>query len=123
MSMREFIPMAEALADPARVRALLALRDGELCLCQLIELLGLAPSTVSRHLNLLYQAKLVERRKQGRWMYFTLADKTGSPGVRQAIAWAATALAADPLIRQDARRVKTLCRQDLVELCACYRPN
>lgn len=123
MSMREFIQMAEALADPARVRALLALRDGELCLCQLIELLGLAPSTVSRHLNLLYQAKLVERRKQGRWMYFTLADQTGAPPVRQAIAWAMASVAADSLVRQDAGRLKTLCRKDPVELCACYRPN
>ena len=123
MNMREFIQVTQALADPARVRALLALRDGELCLCQIIELLGLAPSTVSRHLNLLYQAQLVQRRKQGRWMYFTLAGKTATPPVQQAIAWAAAALAADPLIKQDARRIKTLCRQDLVELCACYRPN
>jgi DNA-binding transcriptional ArsR family regulator len=123
MMMREFIQMAAALADPARVRALLALRDGELCLCQIIDLLGLAPSTVSRHLNLLYQAKLVERRKQGRWMYFTLAGKAASPPVQQAIAWAGAALAADGLIKQDARRVKSLCRQDLVELCACYRPS
>ena len=123
MNMREFIQLTQALADPARVRTLLALRDGELCLCQLIDLLGLAPSTVSRHLDILYQARLVERRKQGRWMYFTLAGKAAALPVQQAIAWANDALAADPMIKQDARRVKTLCRQDLVELCACYRPS
>jgi ArsR family transcriptional regulator, arsenate/arsenite/antimonite-responsive transcriptional repressor len=45
--MWEFMNIVRALADENRVRALLSLREGELCLCQIIEFLGLAPSTVS----------------------------------------------------------------------------
>ena len=72
--MREFIDINKALSDESRVRALLALRDQELCVCQLIELLGLAPSTVSKHMTILKQAGLVEGRKDGRWIYYRLAD-------------------------------------------------
>jgi ArsR family transcriptional regulator len=55
--MREFMNITKALADENRVRTLLALRKGELCVCQTTEL-GLAPSTVSKHLSILYQAGL-----------------------------------------------------------------
>ena len=52
--MREFLEAAKALADANRVRALLALEGGELCVCQIVALLGLAPSTVSKHLSVLH---------------------------------------------------------------------
>lgn len=58
--MREFIDVAKALSDPSRVRILLALKGRELCVCQLVELLGLAASTISRHLALLRGAYLVD---------------------------------------------------------------
>ena len=48
--------------------------DRELCLCQLIDLLGLAPSTVSKHMTVLQQAGLVQRLKQGRWHFYRLAE-------------------------------------------------
>ena len=65
--MRAFLAIAKALADENRARALMALGGGELCLCQIIEVLGMSPSTVSKHMSILHQAGLVERRKDGRW--------------------------------------------------------
>ena len=63
--MREFMSITKALADPNRVRILLALRRGELCVCQITELFGLAPSTVSKHLSILHHAGLIQSRKIG----------------------------------------------------------
>ena len=60
--MREFMKITKALADENRVRALLALRRGELCVCQITELFGLTASTVSKQLSILYQAGLVDSR-------------------------------------------------------------
>ena len=54
--MRDFMAITKALSDPNRVRILLALRDGELCVCQITELFGFAPSTVSKHLSILHGA-------------------------------------------------------------------
>jgi ArsR family transcriptional regulator len=65
--MQAAIDIAKALSDASRVRTLMFLRGGELCVCQIIEMLGLAPSTVSRHMNVLQRAGLVRARKQGRW--------------------------------------------------------
>jgi len=48
----------KALGDETRIRAVLALRDNELCVCQIVELLELAPSTVSKHLQILKEAGL-----------------------------------------------------------------
>ena len=68
--MLDFMAIAKSLADENRVRLLLALQKQELCVCQLIELIGLAPSTVSKHMSILKQAHLVETRKEGRWVYY-----------------------------------------------------
>lgn len=74
MNFKKFISVTKALSDPNRVRALLSLRNGELCLCQIIELLSLAPSTVSRHMTILKQAGLINSRKDSRWVYYQLAE-------------------------------------------------
>ena len=65
----------KALADPARVRIVnvLATSDGEpVCICHLIEPLGLAQPTVSHHMKRLLDAGLVEREQRGKWAYFSL---------------------------------------------------
>lgn len=63
----------KALSDESRLRAFMALRHHELCVCQIIELLQLAPSTVSKHMSILKQAGLVESRKKGRWIHYRIA--------------------------------------------------
>jgi len=119
--MDEFLTLAKALSDPARVRALMAVRGEELCLCQLIELLGLAPSTVSKHMSLLQAAGLVKRRKEGRWAFYQIDSGSASPQVRDALRWLLESLAQDPEILADESRLVGVCRQDLEELSACYR--
>jgi ArsR family transcriptional regulator, arsenate/arsenite/antimonite-responsive transcriptional repressor len=65
----------KALADPARVRIvnLLATSEGEpVCICHLIEPLGLTQPTVSHHMRRLLDAGFVEREQHGKWAYFSL---------------------------------------------------
>src|SRR5436189_4215770 len=63
-----------ALADPARVRIVnaLATSDEPVCVCHLIEPLGLAQPTVSHHLKKLVDAGLLDREQRGKWAYFSL---------------------------------------------------
>lgn len=119
-TVRDFVRVAKALADEGRVRALLALAGGELCLCQLVDLLGLAPSTVSRHVKELCAAGLVTRRKQGKWHYFRLAGGDARQPAAGGLAWLAASVgggreAAEILAAQCCVRDK-----DLAELTACY---
>jgi ArsR family transcriptional regulator len=118
---REILSITKALSDETRVRALLSIRDGELCLCQIIEVLGLAPSTVSKHMNVLQQAGLVQRRKRGKWHFYRLAGGRAAPEAKRALAWVIAELRDDPKIAKDARKIRDVRKQDLEKLSACYR--
>ncbi len=115
--MREIMNITKALADGNRVRTLLALRHGELCVCQITELFGVAPSTMSKHLSILAQAGLVESRKDGRWSYYQLPGKGAPVAVREAIDWIEKSLADNPSVAEDWQRLKRILKQDPAELC------
>ncbi len=119
--MRQFLSITKALSDENRARALMALRGGELCLCQLIELLELAPSTVSKHMNLLARASLVECRKDGRWHYYSLAGRNASPETRSAVKWALASLQSRPIIAEDEKKLRRLLRKDRSQIAECYK--
>jgi DNA-binding transcriptional ArsR family regulator len=114
--MRDLMAVLKALADKNRVRILMALGPKELCVCQIVELFGLAPSTVSKHLAILKQARLVDSRKDERWMFYRIAeDATIEAGEMTALV--ARLLADDPLSREDAKRMKQILKTDRDELC------
>lgn len=115
--MKEFLQLTKALADENRVRLLLALRGGELCACQLTELLQLAPSTVSKHLFLLRHAGLLDSRKEGRWIYFRLTGKDAPVAVREAIDWVKKSLGRSSAAQLDSKRLKEILQEDPVQLC------
>lgn len=68
----------KALSDQSRVRVLKLLQAGELCVCEIKDVLGLAQSTVSKHMKILEDAGLVDRKRQGTWMLYSLADGSES---------------------------------------------
>jgi ArsR family transcriptional regulator, arsenate/arsenite/antimonite-responsive transcriptional repressor len=115
--MREFMSITRALADPNRVRVLLALRRGELCVCQITELFGLAFSTVSRHLSILHHAGLIQSRKSERWVYYRLPDKSASAAVREALAWLKKSLARTPEAAADVKKLDRVLKTNLAVIC------
>ncbi len=115
--MREFMDITKALADESRVRALMALKDGELCVCQIIELLELAPSTVSKHMAILRQARLVETRKEGRWIYYRRADSAGNPYLVDTLAWIDQCLENNPAVCADRKKLKAILQVAPEEIC------
>jgi DNA-binding transcriptional ArsR family regulator len=114
--MRDFLNITGALADRNRLRLLLALEQGELCVCEMTEFLGLAISTVSKHLSILYKAGLVDMRKEGRWMYYSLPQHP-LPAAREALAWVRHSLGDTPETQADAARLKKVLAMDPVKLC------
>jgi ArsR family transcriptional regulator len=84
------------IADPTRLRLISLLAsspDGEACVCDLVEPLGLSQPTVSHHLKLLYEAGLLGREKRGLWVYYRLIperlqilrDALGVPAISQPV--------------------------------------
>ncbi len=115
--MREFMSITKALADPNRVRILLALRRGELCVCQITELFGLAFSTVSKHLSVLHHAGLIQSRKSERWVYYRLPGKAAPVAVREALDWVKKSLAKTNEAVADAKKLNQVLKTDLAEIC------
>ncbi len=69
----------KAVADPTRLKIIKALRQHELCVCELMLLLDAQQSAVSHHLRILKDANLVVERRQGKWTFHRLAgDRLGT---------------------------------------------
>ncbi len=117
-SMEQFTNITKALSDPHRVRALVALNHGELCACQVIELLGLAPSTVSKHMSILKAAGLVRSRKDGRWIHYSIVDeeKCGRM-VWEFVQNTISFLRLDETIQADSEKMKGILELGLEALC------
>jgi ArsR family transcriptional regulator len=75
--MKHLAQTIKALSDPIRLRIILLLQtEGELCVCDLMAVLGLPQSTVSRHLAYLKRSCWVDTRREGVWMYYTLSRES-----------------------------------------------
>jgi ArsR family transcriptional regulator len=65
----------KAISDPARVKIIYALADGELCVCELMEIMGMQQTVVSHHLKILKYAGIISDRKSGKWVNYSLVDR------------------------------------------------
>jgi ArsR family transcriptional regulator len=119
--MDEVISIARALSDSNRVRALMALRWGELCLCQIATFLKLAQSTVSKHMSVLRQAGLVTSRRQEKWTFYRIAKTGNGHTAAAAVGWIEKALADDVSIVNDIKRLSEPDLQDRESLCGRKR--
>ena len=102
--------MFRAFADETRLRLLCLLRDGEVCVGDIVGTLGLPQPTVSRHLAHLRRTGLIEVRREGVWRYYRLAAP--ATGLQQRLVACLDSCFEDvPAIRQDAERARTLREQ------------
>jgi DNA-binding transcriptional ArsR family regulator len=105
MSLRRYEAVMKAAADPTRVRMLKMLESGELCVCQIIAVLALSPSTVSKHLFLLKSAGLVKDRKEKKWVHYSLDLANDDPMVSGILKELSAWLNRDPVIVADRARL------------------
>lgn len=64
----------KAISDPTRLKILYLLQDGELCVCEIIDVLEKPQSTISHHLNVLKKAGFIQGRKEGLWIHYQLTN-------------------------------------------------
>lgn len=72
--MKEELNLFRALSDETRLRVMVLLSERELCVCQLEWALGLTQAKVSRHLTVLKNAGLVQDRREGLWIFYSLTN-------------------------------------------------
>jgi ArsR family transcriptional regulator len=104
MSLRDYEMVMKSVADSTRVRILKALEAGEMCVCQVVAVLELGQSTVSKHLFLLKMAGLVKERQEKKWVHYSLDGSEGVPYARKMLNTLRGWLNDDPVIERDRKR-------------------
>ena len=116
--LRDYKAVLKAAADPNRARILKMLEGGELCVCQIVAVLGLSTSTVSKHLSLLRAAGLVEERKDGRWVHLRLAEERVNDYALPLLSLVRGWIEKDAIIRADAEKVARIRQLPVEQLCS-----
>ena len=78
------VEVFKAVADPCRLRILKLLKEGELCVCEIMTALKKPQSSTSHHLSILKESGLVKERRDGKWSYYRLADGAVIEMIKQA---------------------------------------
>ena len=73
--MRDLSELFKMFGDGTRVRILYVLFEGEVCVCDIATILGMSQSAISHQLRLLKNARLVKYRREGKTVYYSLADQ------------------------------------------------
>lgn len=117
--MKDVLSITKALSDGNRLRIVMALRDMvELCVCQVTEMLSLAPATVSRHMSILQNAGLIESRKDGRWVYYRLSETSTKEPVATVMDWLGESLDRSAEIRTDRKYLRKIAKCGAAEYCS-----
>ena len=115
--MDDLVAMLRAAGDPTRLRLLLLLRQAELTVSELVDILGQSQPRVSRHLKLLTEARLIDRFKEGSWVFYRAADR--GQGADLAAVIAAIAPAHDA----DSKRLAQVREARAAEAAAFFKAN
>jgi DNA-binding transcriptional ArsR family regulator len=78
------VEVFKAVADSSRLRILKLLKEGELCVCEIMTALKKPQSSTSHHLSILKESGLVKERRDGKWSYYRLADGAVIEMIKQA---------------------------------------
>lgn len=105
--MRKLAQFFAALSDATRLRLLHLMKDGEICVCFLQGVLRSNQPKISRHLAYLRQAGLVEARREGKWIYYSLKKQESEQ--QEILMRAFDHLDQQPQTAKDAKRLKDIC--------------
>ena len=103
----------KAMSDETRLRILKMLEARPLCVCEIQHVLKGSQPNVSHHLKTLYEAGLVESKKDGLWIDYRLPNKPASPLHAAALSFVRKSLEGDPVVKKDRAVVKSVNRIEI----------
>lgn len=104
----DLVSLFAALADRTRLRVLNLLKAGEVCVCYFVEILGESQPKVSRHLAYLRRAGVVNARRDGKWIHYSLA-RPADPATAQVLESTLAALEKDKQMQRDRQLLERVC--------------
>lgn len=104
----QLVPLFSALADGTRLRILNLLRNREVCVCYFVELLDETQPKISRHLAYLRRAGLVNARRDGKWIHYSLA-RPSDPAAAAVLDTTLGTMKDDKQMQRDLRALENVC--------------
>ena len=114
--MRSQVKLFKALSDPNRLRILKMLEERELCVCEITNILGLATSTVSKHLSILRDNELIIDRKIGKWVNYSLNGECHETEIKPILEHVNTILNSHDEIIKDRKKLQRTDRYNICKL-------
>jgi len=114
--LQEQTKIFKALADPNRIRIIKLLQQKSLCVCEITELLKLAGSTVSQHLNVLKSVDIILESKDGRWVNYSINPKPAEPITASILSMMHLWFNDDTVIKSDLKKSEKVNRADLCQI-------
>ncbi len=115
--MKKLTKAFKALSDSSRIRILKMLETRPLCVCEITEVLGLATSTVSKHLSILRDAEFILDKKDGKWVNYYLNDKKDNEYINKLSELLKSFLTNDEIIKKDCQSINHMDRN---QICRKY---
>ena len=109
--MKKLLQITKALADENRLRIIMMVKEREPCVCQIVEVLGIATSTASKHLSILKTAGLIDCYKDGRWVYYHL-PRNPDDLIGSTLRFVYSSLKDSEAALLEMKRVNTICDLD-----------
>jgi ubiquinone/menaquinone biosynthesis C-methylase UbiE len=121
-AMEQLVGMLRAAGDSTRLRLLLLLCEAELTVSELTSIIGQSQPRVSRHLKLLSEAGLIERFKEGSWVFYRAAERSAAWSLSRTLLSLADPKA-DPVLQSDKRRLGEARAARAQEAAAYFKAN
>jgi ArsR family transcriptional regulator len=108
--MKKITNIFKALSDDTRLRVIKLLQERELCVCELMQVLDMSQPRISRHMSVLKNAGLVEDRREGKWVHYSLRKETQGKEIKILLDAMVVMANDDTIIRADKKTLKKAIR-------------
>ena len=108
--MKKITNIFKALSDDTRLRVVKLLQERELCVCELMQVLDMSQPRISRHLSVLKNAGLVNDRREGKWIHYSLRKETQGKEIKIFLDAMVVMANDDAIIRADKKNLKKAIR-------------
>ena len=115
--MRDMLQVFKALSDETRLRILHLLQEQELCVCELVDILKMEQSRISHQLQILKNARLVNDRREGKWIVYSLNTRDDDSFNREVFRLLKTVLDKGEVVEEDEKRLKLCLKSGVRERC------
>jgi len=119
--MKKLVTIVKALSDETRLRVIKLLEEREICVCELMQVLEMSQPRVSRHLAVLKNAGLVDDRREGKWVYYSLCSGTEKEEVKAFLQTTSSLGNNNPTVKKDRKNLKKAVRLSEAQGVCCAR--